>query len=314
MLRARMKVWVTGAGGFLGSHVVAELRRRGGYEIIAPRSTACDLCTPSSVAAVFTAARPDAVIHCAAAVGGIGANAREPYRFFFDNASMALNLVDGARRAGCRRFVAVGTTCAYPREAPLPLNERDFWNGAPDAANAPYGHAKRLLYAHLEASRRQYGTNMLMVIPANLYGPGDHFETETSHVIPGMIARFAAAVEAQTDAVSLWGDGTPTRDFLHVRDAARGLVDAFEKDGLEGLMNLGAERETSMAELAAMVGAAAGYRGAIVWDPSRPNGQPRRWLDVSRARAEIGFAPETRLEDGIRETLDWYRQQRRRAA
>lgn len=314
MSHARKKVWVTGAGGFLGRHVVAELQSRGGYDIIAPRSTMCDLRRPSSVAAVFSSARPDAVIHCAAAVGGIGANAREPYRFFFDNAVMALNLVDGARRADCGRFVAVGTTCSYPREAPLPLNERDFWNGAPDAANAPYGHAKRLLLAHLEASRRQYGTNMLMVIPANLYGPGDHFEAETSHVIPGMIARFSAAAEANADAVLLWGDGTPTRDFLHVRDAARGLVGAFEKEELTGLMNLASERETSVAELAAMVGEATGYRGAVMWDTSRPNGQPRRWLDGARAREEFGFAAGIALEDGIRETVDWYRQQRRRAA
>lgn len=314
MRHRNMKVWVTGAGGFLGGHLVAELRRRGGYDIIAPRSTACDLCTPSSVAAVFAAARPDAVIHCAAAVGGIGANAREPYRFFYDNAAMALYLVDGARRAGCRRFVAIGTTCSYPREAPLPLRERDFLSGEPDPANAPYGHAKRFLYAHLEASRRQYGTNMLMVIPANLYGAGDHFEEETSHVIPGMIARFNAAAETRADAVMLWGDGTPTRDFLHVRDAARGLVDAFEREELTGLLNLGSGRETSMAELARLIGEAADYRGAVLWDTSRPNGQPRRCLDSSRAREEIGFAPAITLEDGIAATLAWYRDQRRRAA
>lgn len=311
---AKMKVWVTGGGGFLGSHVVEELRRRGGYEVLAPRSTACDLCTPASVAGMFAAARPDAVIHCAAAVGGIGANAREPYRFFHDNAAMALYLVDGARRAGCRRFIAVGTTCSYPREAPLPLAERDFWSGAPDPANAPYGHAKRFLYAQLEASRRQYGTNMLMVIPANLYGPGDHFEAQTSHVIPGMIARFTAAAENRSPAVTLWGDGTPTRDFLHVRDAARGLVDAFECEDLTGLLNLGSEIETTVSALATMIGAAVGFHGEVRWDTSRPNGQPRRVLDGTRARAEIGFTPAFALTDGIHETVAWYRLQQRRAA
>jgi GDP-L-fucose synthase len=303
----RNVILVTGGGGFLGTYIVGGLRRKG-YTVSAPRKSVVDLTDRRQVDELFAQVRPGAVIHAAAAAGGIGANAREPGRFFHDNAAMALHLLEASRRHGVARFVGVGTTCSYPREAPLPLSEADIWAGEPDSANAPYGHAKRFMLAQMDAYRRQYGLSSVLVIPANLYGPGDHFALETSHVVPGMLRRFEEARAAGAAAVTLWGDGSPTRDFLHVRDAAAGIIAAYEEAGLEGVVNVGSGEETSMRSLAALVAAAVGFTGETHWDASRPNGQPRRCLATRRARETLGFAATIGLAAGIAETLAWYRE------
>lgn len=299
-------ILVTGGGGFLGTYLVGALRRKG-YAVSAPRHSMCDLTDKRQVDELFARVKPAAVIHAAAAVGGIGANQREPGRFFHDNAAMALHTLEASRRSGVRRYVGIGTTCSYPREAPLPLRETDIWNGAPDAANAPYGHAKRFLLAQMDAYRREFGLPSALVIPANMYGPGDQFALETSHVVPGMIRRFDEARIARACEAVLWGDGSPTRDFMHVRDAAAGIVAVLEDEAFEGVVNLGSGLEIAMRDLAAEVAAVTGFTGAIRWDTTRPNGQPRRCLDTTLARERFGFMTHIGLREGLRETVAWYR-------
>ena len=305
-----LRIVVTGGAGFLGSEVVDELRRRGADEIIVPRSSRYDLTDAAATRALFADARPDLVIHLAAKVGGIGANRRLPGTFFRDNMAMGLNVLEEARRAGTAKLVIAGTICAYPKFAPVPFREEDLWNGYPEETNAPYGIAKKALLVMAQAYRQEFGSNFVMVFPVNLYGPRDNFDLEDSHVIPAMIRKFVEAQVAGSASVDLWGDGSPTREFLYAADAARGLVDAAQRYDDPDPVNLGAGFEIAMRDLAERVARATGYGGQIRWDASRPNGQPRRMLDVSRARERFGFEATTSLDEGLARTIAWYREHR----
>jgi GDP-L-fucose synthase len=310
---AERRILVTGGAGFLGSFVVEALRRRGAGEIVIPRSATCDLVEREAVRALLRERGPfDVVIHLAARVGGIGANQRNPGSFFFDNLMMGVQLVEEARLAGVAKLVLTGTICAYPKFAPIPFREDDLWNGYPEETNAPYGLAKKMLLVQAQAYRQQYGTNAIVLFPVNLYGPRDNFDLETSHVIPALIRKIDAAEREGRDEVVLWGDGTPTREFLYVEDAAEGILAAAERyDGADPV-NLGSGQEISIRDLATLIGRLMGYQGRFVFDTSRPNGQPRRALDVSRARERFGFVARMPLEEGLRRTIDWWRAERRR--
>jgi GDP-L-fucose synthase len=305
------RIMVTGGSGFLGSHVVEELRRRGAEQITVPRSSAFDLTDPTATRALFADARPDLVIHLAAKVGGIGANRRHPGTFFRDNMAMGLNVLEEARRRKTAKVVVAGTICAYPKFAPVPFREDDLWNGYPEETNAPYGIAKKALLVMAQAYRQEFGSNFVMLFPVNLYGPRDNFDLEDSHVIPAMIRKLVEAKLGADAEVGLWGDGTPTREFLYVADAAEGIVDAAQRYDDPDPVNLGAGFEISMGTLAETIRRAVGYEGALRWDPARPNGQPRRMLDVSRARERFGFQARTSLDDGLARTIAWYRDNRR---
>lgn len=308
------QIVVTGGAGFLGSHVVEELRERGvpPENVFVPRSADYDLREQEAVARLYADADPDVVIHLAATVGGIGANRARPGTFFYENVTMGVELIEGARLHGVEKFVTVGTVCAYPEHTPVPFREEDLWKGYPEETNAPYGIAKRALLVQGRAYRKQHGLPCIHLLPANLYGPGDDFDPGTSHVVPALIKKCVDAREAGRDAIVAWGDGTPTRDFLYVRDAARGLVRATARyDGPEPV-NLGSGREISIRELAETVAELTGFRGRIEWDTSKPNGQPRRRLDVSRARERFGFEAETDFREGLERTIAWYREARRR--
>ena len=301
---------VTGGAGFLGSVLVDRLRAAG-CEVFVPHRADYDLTDPAAPARLFADARPQVVFHLAARVGGIGANRANPGGFFYENMAMGLNIVEQARRYGqLKKLVIVGTTCSYPGDAPIPLTEADLWSGYPEPTNAPYGIAKRALLVMVQAYRTQYGLNAIYLIPANLYGPGDSFDPETSHVIPALIRKCVDAVEDGRDEIVAWGDGTPTREFLHVRDAARGLMLAAERYEGPDPMNLGTGEEISIRDLLTQIAALAGFRGRIVWDTAQPGGQRRRRLDVSRARGTMGFEAEVPLVDGLRETIEWYRARR----
>jgi GDP-L-fucose synthase len=301
---------VTGGAGFLGS-VLTDRLRSAGADVIVPRRRECDLTDPAATARLFTQTSPRVVFHLAAAVGGIGANRANPGRFFYENMAMGLNVVEQARRYGrLEKLVIVGTTCSYPGDAPVPLREADLWNGYPEPTNAPYGVAKRALLVMAQAYRAQYGLRAVSVIPANLYGPGDNFDPETSHVIPALIKKCVDAVEQGADEIVAWGDGSPTREFLYVTDAARAIILAAERyDGHEPI-NLGTGEEISIRDLLTLIADLTGFRGRVAWNPALPGGQRRRRLDVSRARKAIGFAAEVKLADGLRETIQWYRAQR----
>ena len=296
------RVLVTGGAGFYGSHVVELLKQRGAEHIVVPRKADYDLVDRAATRRLFADARPDIVFHFAARVGGIGANAASPGLFLFENAIMGLHVLEEARLANVAKVIDTGTICAYPKLAPVPFREDDLWNGYPEETNAPYGLAKRLVLAQGQAYRAQYGLATITVLPVNLYGPGDNFDVATSHVIPAMIRKLSAA----RDEVVLWGDGTPTREFLYVEDAAEGIVLAAERYDSAEPVNLGSGREIAIAELAALVAHAVGFTGTIAWDPTKPNGQPRRKLDVSRAKG-FGFAAKTPFEEGLARTVAWYR-------
>lgn len=300
------RVVVTGGAGFLGSHVVECLRLRGASEIFIPRSREYDLVQLDAVKRLFRDARPDVVIHLAARVGGIEANRLNPGRFFYENLMMGAQLMEGARQAGVRKFVATGTICAYPKFTPVPFREEDLWNGYPEETNAPYGLAKKMLLVQAQAYRQQYGFSAITVFPVNLYGPRDNFDLETAHVIPAMIRKFVNARESGHSEVVLWGTGQPTREFLFVRDAAEGVVLASEWYDSSEPVNLGAGFELSIADLAGLIARLTGYSGRVAWDATRPDGQPRRCLDVSRAEKEFGFRASTPFEDGLRETIAWF--------
>ncbi|UQA60342.1 GDP-L-fucose synthase family protein [Polyangium aurulentum] len=304
------RIVVTGGAGFLGSHVVDVLRARGASDIIVPRSTETDLTDPRATRDLFERHEPDLVIHLAAKVGGIGANRLHPGTFFRDNMAMGLNVLEEARRAGTPKVVIAGTICAYPKHAPVPFREEDLWNGYPEETNAPYGVAKKALLVMAQAYRQEFGSNFVMVFPVNLYGPRDNFDLEHSHVIPAMIRKFVAARLGGERTVTLWGDGSPTREFLYVEDAALGIVLAAERYDSPDPVNLGAGFEISMRDLAAKIGRATGFEGDIVWDTSRPNGQPRRMLDVSRAESRFGFRASTSLDAGLAQTIAWYEEHR----
>jgi GDP-L-fucose synthase len=301
------RVLVTGGAGFLGSHVVPALQAAGARDILVPRSRDVDLTDALATRRLFESARPSLVLHLAAKVGGIGANQKSPGTFFRDNLAMGVNVLEEARRAGTAKVVVAGTICAYPKFAPVPFREDDLWNGYPEETNAPYGIAKKALLVMAQAYRQEFGSNFVMLFPVNLYGPKDNFDLETSHVIPAMIRKFVSAQETGAPEVVLWGDGSPTREFLYVDDAARGLVlGALQYDDPDPV-NLGAGFEISMRDLAQRIAGKVGYQGAIVWDTSRPNGQPRRMLDVSRAKQRFGFEAKIGFDEGLDRTIVWYR-------
>lgn len=300
------RVVVTGGAGFLGRGIVAELRKRGAAEIIVPRSKEYDLRDLSAVQRLLCDSRPDLVIHAAAIVGGIGANQERPAEFFYDNLMMGVQLLHESWRAGVSKFVAVGTVCAYPKYTPLPFKEEDLWNGYPEETNAPYGLAKKMLLVQSQAYRQQYEYNSIFLLPVNLYGPEDNFDPASSHVIPALIKKCVEAKEHGDTEIVAWGDGSPTREFLYRDDAAEGIVLAAERyDGSEPV-NLGSSTEISIKDLTELIARVTGFEGRIVWDTSKPNGQPRRKLSVERAEREFGFRSSTTFESGLRATVDWY--------
>lgn len=306
------RVVVTGGAGFLGSYVVEELRRRGAAEVLVPRSARYDLVEMERVRALFRELAPTVVIHLAGRVGGIGANQANPGRFFYENLMMGVQLIEAGRRAGVKKLVALGTICAYPKHCPVPFREEDLWSGYPEETNAPYGLAKKMLLVQSQAYRQQYGFDSCVLFPVNLYGPRDNFDPLTSHVIPALIRKCVEARERGDASVTVWGSGAASREFLHARDAAEAIVTAAERYGKSDPLNLGAGREISIRDLVALVAGLCGYRGAIAWDRDRPDGQPRRMLDTSRALRELGWRARTGFEEGLRETIAWYEQERGR--
>ena len=301
------RICVTGGGGFLGSFVVEALRRRGCREIFVPRKRDYNLTKPEAVARMFGDAKPEVVFHLAAVVGGIGANRTNPGRFFYENAIMGIELIEQARLHKVEKLVVAGTICAYPKFTPVPFREENLWNGYPEETNAPYGVAKKALLVQCQAYRDQYGMNAVFLLPVNLYGPRDNFDLESSHVIPALIRKFEDAKNSGSNSVKLWGDGTPTREFLFVEDAADGLIAAAERYDKGEPVNLGSGREISIADLSALIAHRCGYQGSILWDTSQPNGQPRRQLDTQRACDEFQWRARTSFEDGLDKTIEWYR-------
>jgi GDP-L-fucose synthase len=288
---------------------VAALERRG-YDVFVPRRARYDLTEEAAVARLFADGRPEVVVHLAAIVGGIGANRREPGRFFYQNLHMGTMLMEHARREGIRKFVGVGTICSYPKLTPVPFTEGHLWDGYPEETNAPYGIAKKMLLVQGQAYRQQYGFNAIHLLPVNLYGPGDNFDPETSHVIPALIRKCLEAQDRGQSEIVCWGDGSPTREFLYVEDCAEGIVLATERfDGPEPV-NIGSGVEISIRDLTALVADSCGFHGRIVWDATKPNGQPRRCLDTSRARELFGFLAHTDFRSGLTRTIDWYRHAR----
>jgi GDP-L-fucose synthase len=300
------RVVVTGGSGFLGSFVVEALAARGCREVFVPRRADYDLRDRDRIVRLYEETRPHVVIHLAAVVGGIGANRANPGRFFYDNAIMGIQLIEYARLHGVEKFVAVGTVCGYPKFAPVPFREDDLWNGYPEETNAPYGLAKKLMLVQSQAYRAQYGFNSIFLLPVNLHGPRDNFDLETSHVIPALIRKCFEAKEGGREEIVLWGDGSPTREFLYVEDAAEGVLLATERYDGDLPVNLGTGEEISIRDLANLIASEVGFRGRIVWDASKPNGQPRRGLDVSRAKRLFGFEAAHSLRDGIKKTVEWF--------
>jgi len=299
------RVCVTGGRGFLGTHVCEELARQGAGHVFAPRHEDYDLVQRDDILRMLSDARPDLIVHLAGVVGGIGANRANPGRFFYDNLMMGVQLIEEARLAGVRKFVALGTICAYPKFAPIPFREDDLWNGYPEETNAPYGLAKKMLLVQCQAYREQYGFDGIFLLPVNLYGPRDNFDLESGHVIPAMIRKMMTARDlGQT--VTLWGDGTPTREFLYVEDCARAIVLAAERYDGSDPVNIGAGWEISIKDLAETIAKHVGYTGEIIWDTTKPNGQPRRKLDVSRARDRFGFEAMVPFDEGIKRTVEWW--------
>lgn len=301
------RVVVTGGAGFLGSFVVEKLRERGAESVFVPRRQEYDLRDAAAIRRLYERTRPDVVIHLAAVVGGIGANRRHPGRFFYDNAVMGIQLIELARQFGVGKFVCVGTVCSYPKFTPVPFRETDLWAGYPEETNAPYGLAKKMLLVQLQAYRQEYGFSGIYLIPTNLYGPRDHFDLENSHVIPALIRKCVEAQERGEPKIVVWGTGRATREFLYVEDAAEAIVLAAERyDGPEPV-NIGSGEEISIRALVDLIRDLTGYRGDVEWDTSKPDGQPRRRIDTTRAREWLGWEARTPLREGLRRTIEWYR-------
>jgi len=308
----KRRVLVTGGSGFLGSLVVEKLREQGCKDVFAPRSEDYDLVEMEAVRRLYYDAKPDIVIHLAARVGGIGANRANPGKFFYDNLMMGVQMMEVARQAGIEKFVALGTVCAYPKFTPVPFKEENIWNGYPEETNAPYGLAKKMLLVQAQAYREQYGFNAIYLLPVNLYGPGDNFDLESSHVIPALIRKCIDALslpqtsDLKPPAITIWGTGKATREFLYVEDAAEGILLATEKYNKPDPVNLGAGFEISIKDLVELIAKLTGFKGEIIWDTSKPDGQPRRMLDTSKAEKEFGFKANTSFSEGLRRTIDWY--------
>ena len=300
------RVIVTGGAGFLGSVLVEKIKTQGCQCVSVPRSKECDLRDRDAIVQLYKTHRPDVVIHLAAVVGGIAANRANPGRFFYDNAIMGIQLMEYARQFGVKKFVATGTICAYPKFTPVPFKEEELWQGYPEETNAPYGLAKKMMLVQAQAYRAQYGFNAIYLLPVNLYGPGDNFDLQSSHVIPALIRKFVEAKTTAASTVVLWGDGSATREFLYVEDAAAALILATERYNGDQPVNLGSGQEISIRELAELIKTEVGYHGKIHWDTSQPNGQPRRCLDVSRARELFGFTASTPLRVGLAKTVAWF--------
>jgi GDP-L-fucose synthase len=297
---------VTGGGGFLGKAVVQRLEAAGATDIFVPRSREYDLRTHDGIARALAEGRPDLVIHLAAVVGGIGANRENPGRFFYENAIMGIELMEQARRAAIDKFVQIGTVCSYPKLTPVPFHEDDLWIGYPEETNAPYGLAKKMLLVQGQAYRQQYGFNVIHLVPVNLYGPGDNFDPASSHVIAALIKKAVDARVAGADQIEVWGTGAASREFLYVDDAAEGIVLGAEHYDEPEPVNLGVGREITIRELAELIVRLTRFEGEIRWDRSKPDGQPRRALDTTRARERFGFVAGTSFEDGLRRTIEWY--------
>jgi GDP-L-fucose synthase len=313
------RVLVTGGGGFLGRAVVAALRARGVTEIVTPRQAQCDLRDGAAIqrllkdTAVSRGGQTepvDLILHLAAHVGGIGANREHPAEFFYDNLMMGVQLLHEAWRAGVPKFVAVGTVCAYPKFTPVPFREDALWDGYPEETNAPYGLAKKMLLVQSQAYRDQYGYNSISLLPVNLYGPGDNFDPRSSHVIPALILKCVDAVCSGADSIEVWGDGSATREFLYVDDAADAILLAAERYDSSDPVNVGSGTEISIKDLVGKIAAVTGFTGRVVWDTSKPNGQPRRQLDTRRAEERFGFRAQIGFDEGLRETVDWYLKER----
>jgi GDP-L-fucose synthase len=304
------RILVTGGAGFLGSFVVEKLKTRGCKNIFVPRSKDYDLVEMNVVKRLYSDSKPDIVIHLAGRVGGIGANRANSGRFFYDNLMMGVQMMEVGRQTGIEKFVAIGTVCAYPKFAPVPFREEDLWNGYPEETNAPYGLAKKTLLVQGQAYRQQYGVNAIYLLPVNLYGPRDNFDLESSHVIPALIRKCVDALPPTSNlkppTVTVWGTGKPTREFLYVEDAAEGILLAAEKYNKPDPINLGAGFEISIKDLVDLIAKLTGFEGNIIWDSAKPDGQPRRMLDVTKAEREFGFKSKTSLEEGLKKTIQWY--------
>jgi len=310
---AGRRVLLTGGNGFLGAVLRKRLAELGATDVLAPRAAELDLRDPIATRDYLQRHRPSLVIHGAAVVGGIGANRDHPGRFFYENAVMGLHLIEESRLAGVEKFVCIGTVCAYPKFTPVPFQEHTLWDGYPEETNAPYGLAKKMLLVQLQAYRAEYGFRGIFLLPANLYGPNDNFDLQTSHVIPAMIRKFATAAEQGNEVVELWGDGTPTREFLYVHDAASGILRAAELYDDPAPVNLGSGEERSIADIATLIAQKTGFHGRIHWDTTKPNGQPRRKLDTSVAEREFGFRSEITFDEGLSRTIEWYQGAAKRA-
>ncbi|MGB8707902.1 MAG: GDP-L-fucose synthase [Dehalococcoidia bacterium] len=303
---AKKRITVTGGAGFLGSYVVRKLRESGCETIFVVRSKEYDLVDNEAVKRLYQNAKPDIVIHLAGRVGGIGANKQNPGRFFYDNLMMGVQMMEQGRLAGIEKFVAIGTICAYPKFTPVPFREEDLWNGYPEETNAPYGLAKKMLLVQAQAYRQQYGFNDIYLLPVNLYGPGDNFDPEYSHVIPALIKKCADANKLGSREIVVWGTGKPTREFIYVEDAAEAIVLATERYNKGEPVNIGSGVEISIKDLVNLIARLTGFKGRIVWDTSKPDGQPRRRLEISKAEAEFRFKAKTKFKEGLRKTIEWY--------
>ena len=300
------RICVTGGAGFLGQHLVRNLQSKGAHDIFIPRYPEYDLVKGEDIARMLADAQPDIIIHLAAHVGGIGANLARPAEFFYDNLMMGVQLMHQAWQRGVEKVVALGTICAYPKFTPIPFKEENLWDGYPEETNAPYGLAKKMLLVQSQAYRQQYGFNSIFLLPVNLYGPGDNFDPASSHVIPALIRKCVEAKEHGADEIVAWGDGSPTREFIYVEDAAEGIALATQYYNRSDPVNIGSSFEISIKELTELIARLTGFEGQVRWDTSKPNGQPRRKLDTTRAKEYFGFSARTNFEDGLRKTIDWY--------